>query len=191
MNYLNIMLDIETLGTEDGAAIIQVGAVRFDLYGSGAISPDTFSCHVHWDSVNFGKIEPDTLQWWLQQDADVRSRVFAQGDAIALRACLRSLDAWVTRGGELLTVWSCPPNFDLRLLRQAYERCDMVYRFPFWKERDMRTVREVFGMRADRPEFEGDKHDALDDARFQAQYLMNIVRCVNGMDAISEKDPTN
>jgi hypothetical protein len=191
MDFPNIMIDIETLGTEDHAAILQIGAVRFDIYDAGIIGPDEFSCQVHWDSDTFGTIEPSTLQWWLQQDADVRSRVFRQGDAVSLPAALRSLDDWVMRGGQLHGVWACPPNFDLRLLRQAYKRSDMAYRFPFWKERDMRTVREVFGTVHDKPEFVGDKHDALDDARFQAQFLINTIRRVNSMVTIPEKEATD
>lgn len=177
--YNEIMLDVETLGTEDHAAIVQIGAVRFNLFDGKLSRDNEFSCQVHWDSANLGKIEPDTLRWWLEQDADVRARVFDQDEAVVLPACLRSLDAWVIRSGPLHSIWACPPSFDMRLLRQAYERSDMGYRFSFFKERDMRTVRQVFGTAADKPEFEGAKHDALDDARFQAQFLINIVRRVN------------
>ena len=184
-DYPSIMLDIETLGTEDHAAIVQIGAVRFDIYSAGIIGPDQFSCQVDWDSANFGKIEPGTLQWWLTQDADVRNRVFHQGGAVSLPRALAGLDKWVSDGGQMISCWTCPPNFDARLLRQAYLRCKMPYRFPFYKERDMRTIRETFGTIHDKPEFVGDKHDALDDARHQAQWLINILR------RISEKDPTN
>ena len=114
MDFPDIMIDIETLGTEDHAAIVQIGAVRFDIYGTGVIGPDQFSCQIDWDSANFGKIEPDTLQWWLSQDAAVRNRVFRQEGAASLPAALRSLDGWVTRSGPVATIWSCPPNFDAR-----------------------------------------------------------------------------
>jgi inhibitor of KinA sporulation pathway (predicted exonuclease) len=110
---------------------------------------------------------------------------------VSLPAALRSLDDWVMRGGQLHGVWACPPNFDLRLLRQSYLRCKMSYRFPFWKERDMRTIREVFGTTSDKPEFVGDKHDALDDARHQAQWLINTIRRVNGIGVIPEKEATD
>lgn len=180
MNYSEIMLDLETLGTEDHAAVVQIGAVRFDIYGAGIIGPDQFTCQVDWDSDEFGTIEPDTLQWWLSQDAAVRNRVFRQEGAVSLGRALCLLDKWVSDGGPMVNCWTCPPNFDARLLRQAYLRCKMPYRFPFYKERDMRTIREVFGTIHDKPEFEGDKHDALDDARHQAQWLINILRRVNG-----------
>lgn len=188
MHYPHIMIDIETLGTGDGAAIIQFGAVRFDLLGDGSMSPDTFSYNVAWDSDNFGTIEPGTLQWWLDQDPTVRKRVFAQGGAISLTATLRCLSTWLGKFGTYRTVWACPPSFDLRLIRQAYERCDYAYTVPFWKERDFRTMRELVGTQDDVPMRTGNQHNALSDAMFQAQYLINISRRRRNKEKVSASE---
>lgn len=169
----SIMLDLETLGTGDNAAIIQIGAVRF---GTAGLKPDNFARQVDWNAPHFGNIEPDTLQWWLEQDPVARTAVFSQANVRSLRDCLIDLDAWIAAQGPFRHIWACPPNFDLRLLRQACARCGVVYPFPFWKERDFRTIRSTVGVPGDVPKFLGIKHHALDDARFQAEHLINILK---------------
>lgn len=168
-----IMIDIETLGTGDGAAIIQIGAVRFGKVG---LEPDDFTCQVDWNSSHFGNIEPNTLRWWLEQDPAAREAAFSQVGVMSLINCLNSLNSWIAAAGIFRHIWACPPNFDLRLLRQACARCNVGYPFPFWKERDFRTIRSEVGAPGDEPKRLGIKHNALDDARFQAKYLINILK---------------
>lgn len=183
-----IMVDVETLGTGDNAPIIQIGAVRFD-WAVSAEAPEgwtsspygEFRQNVLWNSEGFGKIDADTLQWWLKQDGTTRRGVFDQEHALSLNVALWSFFKWVRDGGDAWTVWANSPDFDLRLLRQACERTEVPYEFTYRQPRDMRTLVKVLGVDEDRPLRVGKKHDALDDAHHQARHVVNIMQRVNAV----------
>ena len=170
-----IMFDLETLGCGDDAPIIQIGACVFNVDTDTV--HDFYSRNIDWNSHHFGKIDIDTLMWWLRQDASVREDVFAQSDVLPLGAALvEFFDYLECHNG--LEIWSKGVDFDVRLLRQAAERCGLELPFRYYKARDMRTIEQTFGIAADRPETIM-AHDALADAKHQAEHLMNIVRRVN------------
>jgi DNA polymerase III epsilon subunit-like protein len=74
-----VMVDIETLGLDPGAAILSIGAVRFDTDGLGA----TFERNIGLESCQEAglTIDAGTLEWWLQQDADAQ-HVLTGGESL-------------------------------------------------------------------------------------------------------------
>lgn len=187
MNLPHIMVDLETLGTADHAPIIQIGAVRFDWRASpdapeGWVSSPygEFRVNVDWRKPYFGTIDPDTMLWWLKQDERTRQQVFDQDGAKGLRSAVSSFFDWVKAGGDVEGVWADSPSFDLRLIRQAAERCGVRYPFTHRQERDVRTLKKELALESDIPEFVGKQHDALDDAHFQALLVCNVMRRLHG-----------
>lgn len=171
----NAMIDIETLGTDPGAVIVSIGAVRFSVDGDGDgdgaagiedelfVSVDIESCQDHGL-----EIDANTLAWWLGQSAEARKQLSGGDD---LESALRELRAFVDDCDE---VWANSPSFDLEILAEAYDRVGLSVPWQFWQERDYRTCRAVLEW-PDR-EQEGTAHDALDDARFQAKCLVEALR---------------
>lgn len=194
------MLDIETLGTGDNAAIVQIGAVLFDPLGvpeivnanyvGGVISaPGTgYRANVNVrQQVSEGLCDWDTIAWWMTKTTDeARRRVFA-GDRVNLYDALQGLTKFLGSWGQPAAyVWS-DVDFDIRLLRQAYNRMGLDCPFsanssPFRGLRDYRTIRAVgtvLGMAP--PMFVGTPHDALDDAYHQATHTAAILRRLAGL----------
>ncbi len=70
---MNIMLDLETMGNGPDAAIIAVGACKFDTIAV----LDTYYCVVDLtSSLNAGlKVDGDTILWWLKQSDDARKAI--------------------------------------------------------------------------------------------------------------------
>ena len=160
------MIDIETLGTDPGAAIVSIGAVRFTVDGGIEdelfVSVDVESCQ------DYGlRIDASTVIWWLGQSADAREQLRGGDD---LEHALRELRAFVDGCDE---VWANSPSFDLTILEAAYECVGLSIPWNFWEERDYRTLRAVLEW-PDR-EQDGTAHDALDDARFQAECLIEAL----------------
>ena len=63
--YSDVMLDIETTGTQpDRAAIIQIGAVKFNLE-TGAVSNHFFNRSM--ELPPWRAWSEDTRSWWMQQ----------------------------------------------------------------------------------------------------------------------------
>ncbi len=176
----HVMLDLETLGTGDGAAIVQIGAVRFDPWaGDGLVSaPAAAFCEsIRLDSVGLGTIDGPTVAWWLGQEREAQDSVLLNENRTTMVAALDRFDHWI-REESVEFVWADSPNFDLRLLRQAFGRQGMPWPFTHRQERCHRTLkwqgRELLGLKE--PERTGTKHHALVDAYHQAQVAVRILR---------------
>ena len=164
------MIDIETLGTEPGCAVIQVGAVQMgDDY---APLPGTdFQENVLWKGDGFGEIDPGTLRWWLQQDERARSMVFSQVHAKKpARVCAELVD-YLRDADEL---WADGPQFDLLHLRMMFKRCGVAWPWSHRVERCFRTLKRISGVEPN--PFMGVPHIALDDALNQSWHLAKIMR---------------
>lgn len=195
MNYDQIMLDLETFGVCDNAAIISIGAVRFSLDTSAESSVDHFST-LHpadgsfpviddFDAVvsvkemppqELGTLDASTVMWWMHQSEEAR-KALQRPDSIPLRAVLEKFSAWVKRS-PTVGLWSNGPSFDERLLRQAYDRCGMTWPFKYNAGRDVRTMREVASQIGfeQKPLGARTAHKALDDALDQAMFVVDVFR---------------
>jgi hypothetical protein len=156
-----LMLDIETLGTEPGCAILSIGAVAFDLEGTG----DTFSRSIDLESCQDAglDIDAETLEWWLGQNDDVRE-VLTGGDD--LETVLRDFATFYDQV-DPDEIWANAPTFDCEILEAAYQRQNFPVPGSYWDERCYRTLKNLPG--AVDIEREGDHDDALDDAIYQAR----------------------
>lgn len=108
---IDVMIDIETLGTKPGAAILSIGAVMFSATGLG----ETFYTPVSLKScTDIGlTVDPDTVAWWMQQSEEARQAAF-QADAPPLQTALLRLNDWFAtqRARRPLVSWShvrCAP----------------------------------------------------------------------------------
>ena len=165
-----IMIDIETLGTRPGSAIVQIGAVKFEPTAhelgaefEGTISPvQPKMC-----------IEGSTVRWWMNQSDSARQRVFPyQPDYGSLED---ALDAF-SRFYDGSPIWAHGVTFDIVLLEVAYHHHG---RRPPWTYRDIRDTRTLFALRPDITlPFTGTEHNALDDARHQAKHVQAILRAL-------------
>jgi DNA polymerase III epsilon subunit-like protein len=152
------MVDIETLGTDPGAAILSVGAVEFGAGWRGG----TFYRSVDLESCQDAGLEIDagTLSWWLDKDEDLRE-VLSGGDELA-----DVLGSFTTFYGDADEIWANSPSFDCEMLEAAYEAVGMTEPWEYYQERCYRTLKNLPG--AVEIEQTGDSHHALDDAIYQA-----------------------
>ena len=165
-----VMLDIETLGIDPGAAILSIGACTFDREGVGEtveLSVDLESCQ------DRGlEIDADTLQWWLGQD-DAAREILTGG--AALPTALSELRGFLETN-DYDELWANSPKFDMAHLEAAYDALDWPTPWAFYELRDVRTVTELPG--AVELEQDGTEHDALDDAVHQAREVAATLRAL-------------
>jgi len=157
-----VMVDIETLGTDPGAAILSVGAVTFGRDGVG----ETFAASVDLESCQAYGLDIDaaTLSWWLRRDADQREVLHGGDD---LDDVLAAFVRWY-RARNADQLWANSPIFDVAILDHACARVDVTPPWSYWELRDYRTLSNI-GLAADLDREGGTEHDALDDARYQAR----------------------
>jgi DNA polymerase III epsilon subunit-like protein len=165
---MNIMIDIETLGTTPGSLILSVGAVPFDE--RGVFTQDGFHMAISAASCTAAglTIDPSTVAWWMRQSDAARAAAFPEV-ACTLGQVLYELQAWFARTqGE--RVWCHGATFDVPLLDAAYRAMSMTPPWAFYNVRCTRTLYELAGVSPDRTK--GTHHNALDDAIAQAEAAM-------------------
>lgn len=160
-----VMVDIESLGTEPGAAILSVGAVTFDA--DGVDEDGGFYAEVDLQSCEDAGLsfDADTLEWWLGQDEEAKT-VLTGGEPLG--DVLTVFASWFD-DVDADEVWANSPTFDCRLLGAAFDAVDVAVPWEYYEERDFRTLRTLPVFVDARDEHDGVDHDALDDAIGQAK----------------------
>ncbi|EFK6674690.1 exonuclease [Escherichia coli] len=172
---IHLMIDLETMGKNPDAPIISIGAIFFDPQ-TGDMGPE-FSKTIDLETAG-GVIDRDTIKWWLKQSREAQSAIMT--DEIPLDDALLQLREFIDEnsGEFFVQVWGNGANFDNTILRRSYERQGIPCPWRYYNDRDVRTIVELgkaidFDARTAIP-FEGERHNALDDARYQAKYVSVI-----------------
>ncbi len=171
----HLMIDLETMGKNPDAPINSIGGKFFDPV-TGEMGPE-FSKTIDLETAG-GVIDRDTIKWWLKQSREAQSAILT--DEIPLDDALLQLREFIAEnsGEFFVQVWGNGANFDNVILRRSYERQGIPCPWRYHNNRDVRTIVELgkamdFDARAAIP-FEGERHNALDDARYQAKYVSTI-----------------
>jgi exodeoxyribonuclease VIII len=160
---MNIMIDIETLGTRHDAPILQIAAQSFD-----GNDPCVGVCSTYVDLVSAVKhgarIEPETVIWWAGKP-EAQAKMFTSA-AVGIRMALLMLSAFVERY-KRPQIWAKSPSFDLVILRSAMERLSIPCPWGFRQERDVRTLLSISPVDKDN----ASPHDAVADCADQVQQV--------------------
>lgn len=183
----HVMIDIETLGTRQGSAILAIGACRFELLpnGNGHVCRDEYDLACgkpidieYYQNVCLGagndKVDDSTFRWWLAQPDEARKRL-GQSTRF-LGETIDRLRYWLGSYNQQ-SIWFKGPDFDSALLKHAYEFRGIQVPWPYNAVRDVRTYLDAFDLSASELASsgaveQGTQHDALEDALFQARCVV-------------------
>jgi len=164
----HITFDLETLGNNSRAPIVQIGAVKFTEDGTVT---DTFLRNIDLNSLTGLDFVMDynTVSWWFNQSPEAIKSVFSEElDRISLSNALYQFQIWLGKSADY-NYWS-HATFDPPILSNNYKAVGKNCPIPFRLHRDIRTLSLLGGkITIDR----GDliHHNALDDCIFQAKYI--------------------
>lgn len=177
--FRHIMIDLETLGTTADAVILSIGAVRFDLDSGTVAYPhgqqgfyqvldidDQLQKHQR-------RISASTLAWWMTQPREAQAVFTDEWPKAGLYGAMSNLGTWISQGAAPL-VWSNGADFDLPMLVHAYTQADLPLPWAAYAGRCYRTYKNLPGARGVKVLRQGQHHNALDDAVYQAQHLCAI-----------------
>ncbi|END4470420.1 3'-5' exoribonuclease [Salmonella enterica subsp. enterica serovar Bareilly] len=176
--WTHLMVDLETMGENQDAPIVAIAAVLFDPQ-TGKIGAIFYAVISLVDAMKSGAVpDGETIEWWLQQSGEARSALLV--DQRLLVDALLQLREFINEHSDekLIQVWGNGATFDNVILRRSYERLGIPCPWRFYNDRDIRTIVELgkaigYDARNDIA-FEGERHNALDDARHQAKYVSAI-----------------
>jgi hypothetical protein len=176
------MVDLETLGLKPGCVVLSIGAVIMQPTG--------------WSDQFYRNLEPEaqkamglvadqaTVEWWskqkyVAQEALLRDR---QEPLVALQ----EFRIWCQRN-RVLRVWGNGANFDNPILRAMYDAFSVK---PGWEWYNDRCYRTLKNLRPSIPfERQGVLHNALDDARSQADHAVKILNAIDGWENVPCPSP--
>ena len=167
---MNIMLDLETLGTEVGSVILSIGAVAFSTI-EGVLSDKAFYKVIDLQkSMDLGfTMSASTIKWWLAQDDKAREAVSVKGSHPI--EVLADFNDWVkdSRGIE---IWGNDETFDICLLKAYYNKLTSVWPFKYSSNRCFRTLKRIAPLDTPLPATVC-AHNAVEDAIWQARFALN------------------
>ena len=171
----HLMIVLKTMGTSPDAPIISIGAIFYDPQ-TGDMGPE-FSKTIDLETAG-GVIDRGAIKYWWKQSREAQSAIMT--DEIPLDDALLQLREFIDEnsGEFFVQIWGKEANFNNVILRRSYERQGIPCPWSYYNDRDVRTIVELgkaidFDARTAIP-FEGERHNALDDARYQAKYVSAI-----------------
>lgn len=177
----HVSLDLETMGTDPGDAIMSIGAVQFQL--DRPLLGDRFYRVINLKSCQeVGlTIKADTLMWWLGQSEAARNAIMVPAQT-SLFTALQEFADWLKNNGTEL-IWGHGAAFDPVLLAAAYRASGMPVPWTYRATRDTRTIHDASFWWPDLEwtrqtrllELPGDRieHHALHDAVMQARGILH------------------
>jgi hypothetical protein len=166
------MIDLETLGINPNAPIIQIGIVYFTLDGiylSSQINVD-FE-----DALKHGKADGSTIKWWLQQSKEAQDSL-AKNERTAADAC--EIMERLFFGQNANHYWS-HASFDFPILSSLFRSLNRSQPIQYKMMRDIRTLQALVpNMRWS--ERKTTHHNALADATYQAENVIKMLKALKG-----------
>lgn len=143
---MQVMVDIEGLGSRKNGRIIQIGAVGFDfnegvLEAHELLQMEDRCFNMRVAQYTGATEDPDNCAFWADpKQAPALTeieRMPAQPLPLVLTKFSKFLKEWLGTRGKL---WAKPPGFDLRLITDAYELTGLVRPWKYAHEHDLRTL---------------------------------------------------
>lgn len=180
----HIMLDLETLGNSNNAAIVSIGAYYFDTDDPN--NGEEYYILVNpTSSVECGQVmDASSVLWWMQQSEDARKEIISAGKiGSSLSAALIDFSRWYVTmtkksGKSSLPVWGNGATFDNVIITNAYKAVGVDKPWFYRSDYCYRTLANLC-QSVHKNEMEGTVHNALDDAKIQAKHLAAILKKLN------------
>lgn len=170
---VNVMLDLETLGTSPGCGILTIGAQTFRTPGRSRFYYEKIDPA---SSRLYLRENIETLRWWNNQDRRMKEEAFS-GTA-ELPAVLDDFAAWLkdlSKDPQKVFIWGNGADFDPPILAAAYERLDRPIPWKPYHALCYRTLKELLPQ-VKAPPRASNSHHALEDAIYQAEHATLLLQ---------------
>jgi len=188
--YTDLSVDLETLGTDPGAVVFQVGLCAFDARGPRD-EVATALVRVHPQSLlDAGMtVSWDTIAWWLRQSDEARLAAADVAEAVPLRLATHRATGFLREHFDFdfngdpesearveCDVWGFGPTLDVALLEELYRRARAPVPWDFRRVRCLRTL-AAYAPEVPRPR-PAIAHRADCDAEAQARWIRACVSAI-------------
>jgi len=168
----DIMIDLETLATSPNAAVLTIGAVRFDPFNNDIGNPTCEKLYIRVDLDSCDElgleVNDDTIAWWSQQSKEAQEEAFSPEGRVHVREAFNQLYKFCWGAKR---IWSHGASFDTVICENIFRKLNKAVPWKFWEVRCTRTLFDI-GINPERPPVL--KHHALEDAWNQTVGVQNV-----------------
>jgi exodeoxyribonuclease VIII len=179
MRGKHFMLDLETMGTGNNAAIIQIGCVVFEPLQPGLTSQFKQTVSLQ-SSIGLGMdVTGGTLAWWRMMAAKQPSALLDH--CVPIQEAMLMFDRWYHQqeGWAEMPLWSNGAVFDIPIMETAYRLLGLDVPWHYRRPRDQRTLLDLAEQVGwVKPEVPEATHDALEDCAAQAAMVGSAARYI-------------
>ncbi|QFR56617.1 exonuclease [Stenotrophomonas phage Mendera] len=190
-DLVHVVVDLETLGLEQDAVVLSLGASTFRMDGSRPkfdkmISEGFYAKFDVKEQVKTFKrtMTDSTIDWWKTQGAAAKKVLEATPFDHRMADGLIEFNAWLKKVGynfQKSYIWSRGTYFDFPKIEHMYRQAEVECGYNGWKIRDVRTYIDILtGVDNGKYEPEGGTpqqfvaHDALHDAAMDGYRMQEI-----------------
>lgn len=138
----DIMVDLETLGTDIDSTIIQISAVCFNIENGEVRSVFNECVDISKNASYELKITGDTIKWWLTNNHNTLEKILNEGEDSSTNV-LRNFSNWLSAMGNPYSevhLWGNGILFDNAMIKHHMETNVIKYPIHYRNDRDLRTV---------------------------------------------------
>lgn len=170
----NLMIDIETFGTDLCSVVLSIAATPFN---ETEIGEKIYFHHLPIESqLKMGRtISQETWNWWSEQTLNPVAKPTNGTDLDAYMILLSNFISDLEDGQDELRIWSNPPQFDIKILEDMYKQ---VGRPIPWSHRqicDVRTVKKLLGKDRYAEFMNKEAHNPVSDNEFQIKIVQKFI----------------
>ena len=167
------MIDLETLDVSPRAVVLSIGAIVFDFKRMQTLRTYEATLQLEDQTAAGRTVKTSTVHWWLEQSSEARLAI-TNPDALARKSIsydlmLKELKSFLPSDGF---VTAKPAMFDLAILSDMHGGDLFRHRRGF----DTHTLCCVIDPNRELCPKNALAHSALADARWQLEWLVNIVK---------------
>lgn len=184
---MDVMVDLETLGTGTDCVVVSLGACTMDFKTQKIESTFYMILEIQ-DQLDKGRIiQADTLKWWFRQE-NAAQKVFHE-KAKSPENVLNTFAGWlkaVSPNSKELKVWGNGATFDISIMESMFKTYNIKTPWPYSGVMDLRTFRRFIANNEKVPNL-GTKHNAVDDAIAQAEFVLKFFKPIEPAVLTSEE----
>ena len=167
----NIMMDIETLGTNFNAVVLQITMVKFN-WDKSITSRITVNISIEEQLIKGRTIDESTVNWWKEQKSDVfESCIKEQKKPLE---ALNELKRFVNYDD---VVWS-HATFDAPIVASLFNDFGIRVPWKYTNARDIRTLIDMSEINLNDYNWEKKTHNSNDDCEFQIDYCCDAYNSI-------------
>jgi hypothetical protein len=179
----DVMLDLETLSTKNNAIILVIGAIKFnrnEKWDNKFTIDDIHSSKKFYKRIKISSCEEiglhkdkNTELWWNNQDPSVKEEAFGfESERVTITDALKQFSEWF-KGSTF--IWGNGSVFDITIISEAYNRCNLEIPWKFFYIRDLRTLFDICNFRSKKNNHNNkhnhNNHNAIYDCFYQIKDL--------------------